>query len=699
MPCPEDLEIRDLRNARDDNLLEELYAGLYLSSFPIPEEREDPSVWSPLLWDAPADGGTLLHAFVAGADLDEPRRRRIAGLVFCEHYPRSGCGLISYLAVDPDERHRGLGRCLVEIAIESLRADAGRAGTSLKAVFAEIHDPKRVRRDADVMDPTERASFFARLNARRVPIPYVQPELHLGGRRAHNLQLIAFPIDADNQILDGADVSGFLHDLYTGVGVDTERDRDFRRMSSALQNGPVALEPLNPVEEDSAFAVAQYGIAFHFVSSGDPAELEDAAPQFASFERDVLTYFYREQPPFSSKPIHVPSPCRRLVVEFPREVRFLSEGRTCTLVAADERRPREVQVRASITTFRSGIKISNLVLTPRPGSSQAELTEYDLIRLAKLWEGGEELSGPYTGDGAEQCVRFGGDGEWRSIRQLARDVFGQPEFERQKPRAGIVQLIADDRQGQPKWRDVWALIHALKAEQGIDTSMPMTRGRRHARRIVEGVSGIVQALVDFEEMDVQELRDVYAAIDVGEDGLIGIHKGTLVQMGVSDRPLIAAMRSYGISPYLLIPHAVLLHNEELLNQAAEHVDKAATAKRLGELEARIQAMQGALEHDYLPDVFHYPGERSIMESGLESRGLTARRDELLADLAQLRSRWSEIVDRRRGIADDVRNGLLLVLGYTSFRAAFPGVPDWILIVGLAVPTALYILWRWKHRRP
>src|SRR5215210_1876357 len=213
MAATSDLEIRDLRDVRDDELLEQVYEALYLPNFPVPEEREDPSIWRPLLWERTDADSTTLHVFVAGTDLGDRGRRRLAGFVFCEHYARSGCGLISYLAVDPDQRHHGLGRLLVQTAIDALRTDGGRVGTPLKAVFAEIHDPERVRPQADVMDPTERASFFAKLNARRVAIPYVQPELRAGRRRARDLHLIALPVDGDPLSLDSGDVDAFLHEL------------------------------------------------------------------------------------------------------------------------------------------------------------------------------------------------------------------------------------------------------------------------------------------------------------------------------------------------------------------------------------------------------------------------------------------------------------------------------------------------------
>jgi hypothetical protein len=110
-------------------------------------------------------------------------------------------------------------------------------------------------------------------------------------------------------------------------------------------------------------------------------------------------------------------------------------------------------------------------------------------------------------------------------------------------------------------------------------------------------------------------------------------------------------------------------------------------------------MQRSLEQDYLSNVFHYPGEQRIYERGSTSRGLEARERELHAQLSPLRAKWDEKVNRRRGIADDVRNGLLLVLSYATFRQAFPGVPDWILILGLIVMTAAYLAWRWKDRPP
>jgi GNAT superfamily N-acetyltransferase len=689
------VEIVDLRDRRDEELLQQVYDELYLPSFPDPDEREDMSVWKPLLWGERRDGeGVLFRALVAATDLEEREKRRIAGLAFFELYPKSCSGLLSYLAVGPDFRRTGLARALVAIALDTLKADAARLGRPLTAVYAEIHDPEQVSERTDSMDPAERVSFFAKLNSRRVPIQYVQPPLRPGAGRARKLHLIVVPTERDQRRLHGEDVAAFLRDLYGELVEHPEADRDLRRMEEDLHGDPVELEPLNAVPEQPAFWIGSYSVAFHFVTCGEPREPPKASEQFASFERDLFAYSHRDQPPFSSTAIHVSDPCRRVRIEFSRELRYVSEGRTCTLVADSSPQPRDLRLRASKTRFRSGVTVWHLVLTPAEGSNHSRLSEFDLIKLAKLWEGGEAVRGEYSGHDAETCVRFLADGNEWTLRELAATVFSG-DFRERTPKAGILQLIVDESERR-LWRGVWRALLKAREEPGVDVSMPFRN--RTQRRLAEGVGGVIQGLVDFEEIDDQELREVYAAIDLGEDGIQGIHKGTLVHMGISDRPREVGERSFGISPYLLVPHAVLVHNEELLRQASEAAAQATEARRLGELEAALRKMQFSLEQ-YLSNVFHYPGERHIYERGSLSRGIEVRERELREQLSALRAKWDEKANRRRGIADDVRNGLLLVLSYASFHQAFPGVDDWVLVVGLVALTSVYLVWRWRDRPP
>ena len=698
------MEIVDLRDRRDEDLLRVVHDGLYTTSFPLEEEREGLDYWVTALWDVGDDSrGTSVHALVAGTDLSEPSERRIAGLAFVELYLESECGLLSYLAVDPDFRRVGLGRDLVRRGLEALRRDAEDRGKPLRAVFAEVHDPEAATQSSreEVMDPTERVSFFAKLGARRLPIPYVQPGLARGRDRARGLQLIVFCTEPEQRELPSAVARDFVTELYelSEDGPVSPDDSEFSAMTRALAADSIQLAPLNAIIEEPAFQVQRYGIAFEFVTRSDPlAKLPDPAEHFASFESDVVSYAFQDRSPFASRPVHVPDPCRRVEIEFAPEVGFLSEGRTCALVAEDgalDGRHVCVQVRASYTRFQTGVTVWHLVMTPRAGSADVAVNEYDVIKLAKHWTGGEDIRGPYAASGAESAVRFSKDEEIWTLCELAHAVFGD-ELKDAAPRAGIVQLITGDDDPEA-WREAWEAIRAAGKEPAIDTSFPFKRDDQ--RLLVESIAGVIQTLIDFREIDDAELRDVFAGMDVGEDGLQGVHKGTLLYMAASDRTWDVSKLSYGISPYLLLPHALLLHNEEILRRAAAHVrSERGAVKGLSEARAELgrptgrgwlshlirmpfllrayarqvrkerktlravrEELRRALQRDYLPDIFHYPNERRIYEVGETSRGLAALAQELRESLDEFNARWEGGASMRRTMADDIKAGLLFAI--------------------------------------
>lgn len=121
---------------------------------------------------------------------------RIAGGICIERYPRSNCGLLTYIVVAPDQRGKGLGKKLQTAAIASLRG--------VHVVFGELDDP---RRGGDL----ERVRRNQRWGARVVDTRYVQPALGAGLERDRQLLLIAF---TDKPALDGALLRAFLDEFY-----------------------------------------------------------------------------------------------------------------------------------------------------------------------------------------------------------------------------------------------------------------------------------------------------------------------------------------------------------------------------------------------------------------------------------------------------------------------------------------------------
>jgi hypothetical protein len=121
--------------------------------------------------------------------------RSILGGITYEHYPRSNCGLVTYMVVAPTARNQGLGRTLLELAARELY-DAGAV-----LVLGEVH-----------RDHPERLARFVRWGARTLDVPYVQPSLGPGLERDNGLALIVLPpvpAVVDEQVVDA-----FIAELY-----------------------------------------------------------------------------------------------------------------------------------------------------------------------------------------------------------------------------------------------------------------------------------------------------------------------------------------------------------------------------------------------------------------------------------------------------------------------------------------------------
>lgn len=115
----------------------------------------------------------------------------LLGGIAYELYPRSQCGLLTYLVVAPAARGKGLGKQLLDEAVADLRARG--AG----AVLGEVN-----------RDAPDRIARFERWGARVLDIPYVQPALARGLARDAGLVLLAFGA------ADETAVPVFIDELY-----------------------------------------------------------------------------------------------------------------------------------------------------------------------------------------------------------------------------------------------------------------------------------------------------------------------------------------------------------------------------------------------------------------------------------------------------------------------------------------------------
>jgi len=212
------------------------FVALYRNTFHDPRECEDPASWPPRMTDPPQPGQPrtrILGAF---------SQTTLAGGLVHEEYQGSRCALLTYLAVAPPFRRTGLGSRLIREALDRL---AQLPGGGTRAVFSEVENPDLMPQGTDE-DPTprDRLAFFARLEARRVAVGYVQPDLGGAAGRARHLLLLCYASALPEGILRRDVLVDFLHEFYRALGTDSpDSDPDFRAMTVGLPD-PVPLESL-----------------------------------------------------------------------------------------------------------------------------------------------------------------------------------------------------------------------------------------------------------------------------------------------------------------------------------------------------------------------------------------------------------------------------------------------------------------------
>jgi GNAT superfamily N-acetyltransferase len=198
-----EVSIRFLEGEADAGTLRTLYDTVIAPSF-APAEREP---FEKLRRVLAADG--------------EP-----VGALFLEWFADIRAALLCYFAVRPDLRDQGIGRRLVAVATPHWRTEL-----EPRVVFAEAGDPRfDTTPTTDYGDGDARLRLYAGFGARRLPIPYLMPELSPGAGRLHNLLLLA--MEAGPEASPAPDrirasiVEDFLLRYFTRQEGDPLRDDD-----------------------------------------------------------------------------------------------------------------------------------------------------------------------------------------------------------------------------------------------------------------------------------------------------------------------------------------------------------------------------------------------------------------------------------------------------------------------------------------
>jgi predicted N-acetyltransferase YhbS len=211
----DEVSIRFLDGESDINILTRLYDTVIAPSF-VTAEREPVERLRRVL------AADELRGAIAVTPDGEP-----VGALFLEWFADIRAALLCYFAVRPDLRGQGIGHRLVAGATPRWRAEL-----RPHVVFAEAGDPAFPDDTAggdgyatggdgdpaggdDYGDGDARLRLYAGFGARRLPLPYLMPELAPGAGRLSNLLLLV--VEADPAVSPAPDLirSAIVEDFLT----------------------------------------------------------------------------------------------------------------------------------------------------------------------------------------------------------------------------------------------------------------------------------------------------------------------------------------------------------------------------------------------------------------------------------------------------------------------------------------------------
>lgn len=476
-----------------------------------------------------------------------------------------------------------------------------------------------------------------------------------------------------------------------------------------------------PRTESAALSLSDVSVCLHYVETCTGTTATHSYPHgsvMQSMELDLLAYRFQDPPPFGSKTETVPAAPRLqrqphnrwpIVIEFPTEFVYHSEGRAPRLVCPQPQRKAEILV-SSTRFLACGTRIWHLVITPRPGET---FSEYDLIKLIHLYDGRTERTG------LRDNIRFR-LGDTSTTRVNATDLPGLLGLPIQQAttlelKCGTLELLigdrcaSDDEAAENPGVAVFDTLRHAREPDGAAASRQLKSWMNkdcEQRRIIMAYCGIVTGIFDFDKIDNEEALDTLEPTFASSSAFLRIHRRSLICITEDDRSLRECWNSVGISPYLILPHAMLLYNETLVDTAEQVLDTALTdAKaKLTTLESAYIDADRHLNTLYLPNVFNYVTERSLFEAGSECRGSNAKRNAVLAKLDQLKEHIDIVRERERNRGQVVIQILLAIISVLQLKGIIAEMFDWEqqnpgvwMAVGLSILALTGAVW-WSYNK-
>lgn len=618
---------RDSLSWKNILLLRRFEFSIYRPSFPDKNEREsfgdiiprirhsDPNVHPYTYCVIAMEGGVIQGGLVA------------------DWYPGCNALEIIYIAVNPDSRGKRIGSNLLKEGLRLIRETVLKEEKGqIENAFLEVERPIRKAQGKEI-NPVSRVAFWEKLGARHIPIQYTQPPLSQGKAPATNLMLLTLPVEEGKACdrLDAGKLKLFLKEFYRWL--DAPADSIY--LTSMIQEindiseGEEGKKTVNttPLFHQEKASAETDGIVLtsHFAFNHKGMDVPEVCFNFNSFECDLMNYSHQIDRPFKTIFFGM---YRNVTVTMPELYCYTSEGIT------NYRKSLNKTVKADISlsvTFPSTYKkaVAHMSITPAAGTSFNDL---DIIKFIKPHGSHQEN---YMAS-SELIYTLEGSKETLTDTELLQKVIGGKNYLRIPE--GVTQVDTlrlkitetDDVDCEKdSFDDFYSrFITDSKGKPEDKVKKSMTN---------KLLCGLILGIFDYKRMDVAEIIDTVRPIVVKRDSFMTLCRGHLIKFEEISEDEAEMLSKILISPYILIPSAMLALNGLVLKQSEDMVDKAFKSA-LNPFSTKSGRAETLLNNEYIENLFQYPSEQEIIQTGCRQRNMTKRDKNLIEKIGILKAR-------------------------------------------------------------
>jgi hypothetical protein len=403
--------------------------------------------------------------------------------------------------------------------------------------------------------------------------------------------------------------------------------------------------------------------------------------QFHSYETDLLSYHFQRDRPITSrfKP-EITLDC--LEIHFPKQYTYHSEGRSHNLT--NERDTIKAIARISETSFHaSENSVWSLTLMNYPGDYFSEL---EIIKLSSFFGSSQERTG------LKDSIKFSlPGGNAMSLSDFICSIIDL------RGQAITIQLTwgtfydeITDSFSNPHSPNI-ALNTRYNEEQSYTDFLNL-------------MCGFALGIFDFKRMGFDEVVDTLQLLKGDNSYLLFVNRGIMLNLCHDDEMFQSVREHIGISPYLLIPNAVLNNNTFYLESTLSNLNALDfAAQPTATLLVERKRAERALSKGVVNNIFHYKTEKNLFEFCSAERNHSLMIQAIKANLDELQHLLDERKTTREDRSDLFMTLLLTVLSCLQFQGIFQSIANdnfvmsWIYTVtfSITITFMIYTLLRMK----